>query len=286
MSYENPPLPEEVNVGRENALLEFLRLAAGLAVLVLLVSALLYFGGSRLARLIPFEMESGWAGERVLGVKAEATTPGGDIGAYLESLTQTLAARMDLPPGMQLRTHYVDLPEPNAFASLGGQIAVTRGLYERMPSENALALVIAHEIAHVRARDPIAGLGGGATMLVVLALVSGNAANLSTAFADVVRRGYSRNAEAAADEAAILALRRVYGHAGGGTAVFETFARYRAEQHGSQGPSLLSTHPLDEARIARLRAAAADWDANSQPLRPLRIAPPHKSSDSDSPALR
>lgn len=271
MSYENPPLPEDVNVGRENPLLEFLRLAAGLAVVVAAVSALLYFGGSRLARLIPFETERAWVGERVLGVDArKATAATQPVEAYLQELTNRLAAPMELPAGMTLRVHYIDEPVPNAFASLGGHIAVTRGLYERMDSENALALVLAHEIAHVRARDPIAGLGGGATMLVVLALVSGNAANLSTAFASVVQRGYSRRAEAQADEAAIQALRRVYGHAGGGAAVFETFARYR-EEHGVEMPSLLSTHPLDAERIARLKNAAEGWDAQHHPLRPLAV---------------
>ena len=66
---------------------------------------------------------------------------------------------------------------PNAFATLGGHIAVTSGLYRRMPSENALALVLAHEIAHVSARDPISALGGSATLalLVALAVVAGSA---------------------------------------------------------------------------------------------------------------
>ncbi len=272
MSYENPQLPEEVNVGRENVLLEFLRLAAGLAVFVLLLSALLYFSGGWMARWIPFGMERAWAGERVLGIRPGSAVPEGHaaIERYLQTLTDALAKHMDLPEGMHPRVHYLDLPEPNAFASLGGQIAVTRGLYERMPSENALALVLAHEIGHIKARDPIAGLGGGATMLVVLALISGNATNLSTAFASVVQRGYSRRAEARADGEAIDALRQVYGHAGGGASVFEAFAHYRQTQKSSEGPSLLATHPLDADRIDRLRQAAADWDTQRQPLIPLR----------------
>ena len=49
MSYENPQLPQEVNVSRDNAVLEFLRLAAGLAVVVIAISSLLYFAGGRLA---------------------------------------------------------------------------------------------------------------------------------------------------------------------------------------------------------------------------------------------
>jgi len=276
MSYENPPLPEGINVGRDNALLEFLRLAAGLAVVVVTISAVLYFAGGWLARLIPFEKERSWVGERVLGIDIEETRAAADaagIEPYLQQLTDTLAAQMSLPAGMSLRVHYANIPEPNAFATLGGHIAVTRGLYARMESENALALVLAHEIAHVKARDPIAGVGGSASMLVVLTLLTGNANNLSAAFASVVQRGYSRRAEAQADGAAIAAVRRVYGHAGGGASVFEGFARYR-EEHGGEMPSLLSTHPLDAERIARLRQAATDWDAQRQPLKPLAIQAP------------
>jgi predicted Zn-dependent protease len=272
VSYENPQVPHEVNVARGSPLLEFLRLGAGLALIIVAISALLYFCSSWLSRLIPFEWEREWAGDRVLGVSSSAQQrEHPELEAYLQSLSDRLAAKMDLPADMHPRVHWVDMAEPNAFASLGGQIAVTRGLYERMGSENALSLVLAHEIAHLRARDPIAGLGGSATMLLALAIVSGDAANLSTAFADVVRRGYSRSAEAAADEAAIAALRAVYGHAGGGASVFEDFARYRGEQHYGQGPSWLSTHPLDEERISRLREAAADWNPLTQPLQPLHI---------------
>ena len=166
--------------------------------------------------------------------------------------------------------HYVDTAVPNAFAALGGHIAVTRGLYESVRSENALALVLAHEVAHVRARDPIAGIGGGATLAIALALATGDAGGLSSAFARLVQSGYSRSAENAADVAAIDALRRVYGHAGGGVEVFETFARYR-DEHGGAVPSLLSTHPLDEERIERMKAAEQGWDAERQPLRPLRV---------------
>lgn len=273
MSYENPPLPqEEVNVGRENVLLEFLRLAAGLAVVVIAISAVLYFAGGYLARLIPFATEQAWIGTRFvpgIDVQTQTEPAAAAIEQKLQALTMRLSAQMDLPAGMQLQAHHLDSEVPNAFASLGGHIAVTRGLYERLDSENALAMVLGHEIAHVRARDPIAGLGGSASMLVALTLLTGNASHLSGAFASLVQRGYSRRAEALADETAILALQKLYGHAGGGAAVFETFARYRGE-HSTEGPSLLSTHPLDAERIARLQAAAADWNPQTQPLIPLR----------------
>lgn len=271
MSYENPQIPEGINVGRDNALIEFLRLAAGLAVVIVVLAAILHLGGSALARLIPFETERGWVGERNAPGIAPIASGRGDIESYLQELGDRLAVEMDLPPGMDVRARYVDLDVPNAFASLGGQIAVTRGLYERLPSENALAMVLAHEIAHVRARDPIAGIGGSASMLIVLSLVTGDAMRLSGAFANLVLRGYSRRAETNADERAIEALQGLYGHAGGGDALFETFARFRDERGETEIPSLLSTHPLDADRIARLRQAAAGWDARRQPLLPLRV---------------
>ena len=42
----------------------------------------------------------------------------------------------------------------NAYATAGGQLVFYRGLLEAMPHENALATVVAHEIAHVAHRDP------------------------------------------------------------------------------------------------------------------------------------
>jgi Zn-dependent protease with chaperone function len=271
-SYENPPIPEGINVGRDKPLVEFLRLAAGLALFVVVVSAVLYFAGGSLARLIPFSTERSWVDGRIVGIEAGAAT--GDraveIQAYLQELTDRIAAQMDLPPDMALKIHYLDMAAPNAFASLGGQLGVTSGLYARMQSENGLALVLAHEIAHAHARDPISNLGGGVAMLIVLALLTGNADAMSGTLAALVQRGYSRRAEESADAAAIAAMRKLYGHVGGGAAVFETLAAWRAEK-GMELPSLLSTHPLDDARIARLRAAAGSWHPAVQPLVPLKV---------------
>lgn len=281
MSYENPPLPQDVNVSRDNPLVEFLRLAAGLALVVTGLSLAVYLAADRLARLIPPETELALVGDRVLGIdigkpaKAEHA-----IEAYLQEITDRLARQMEMPEGLPLRVHYIDTSLPNAFAALGGHIAVTRGLYERMPSENALALVLAHEIAHIRARDPIGGLAGSATMLLAIALASGDAANLSSTFAVVVQRGYSRQAEARADEAGIAAVKRVYGHAGGGSEAFEVLAR-DGRSIAADASAVLSTHPTDRDRINRMKAAAEGWDPAKQPLQALAVRPP-KSGDAGS----
>lgn len=269
MSYENPEVPHEVNVARDPPLAEFLRLAAGLAAVVLVLGVLLYLCGGWLARQLPFAWEQDWVGEHVVGVDVLAQ-PDDDaaLARHVDALTQSLAASMQLPPGMTLRVHVSASDVPNAFATLGGHIVVTRGLYRRMPSENALALVLAHEIAHVRARDPVAAVGSGAGLGLLLVLLGSDGGRIAPAVAALVQRGYSRAAEREADAAALQAVRARYGHAGGTAAVFEVLAAYQAE-YGATVPTLLSTHPSDAARIAALQAAAADWDATRQPLQPL-----------------
>ncbi len=275
MSYENPQVPHEVNVGGSAPLAEFLRLGAALVAAVALFGAVLYFAGERLARLVPFALEQRWVGERVVGLDlgpegAAAQRTRAQVEPYLQRLAAGLAATMRLPDDMRVRVHYADVAVPNAFATLGGHVVVTRGVYQRMPSENALAMVLAHEIGHVRHRDPIAGLGGGATLALLLALAGGDVEALAPQLAALVQRGYSREAERAADEAALEALQRFYGHSGGAAEVFRVLAR--AGAGSGRLPTLLATHPADAARIAHLEEAAADWDPRTQPLRPLAVS--------------
>ncbi len=272
MSYENPQVRHEVNVSRESVLVEFLRLAIGLALAVLAAAAVLYVCGGALARFIPYSAEQRWVGDRVLA-PVEAGENAADAAAvepYLQRLAGALARHMDLPEGMHPIVHWSDAAAPNAFATLGGHVVVTRGLYTRMPSENALALVLAHELAHLRKRDPISAVGGSATLALALVLLGGDADQLAPRVAQAVQLGYSRRAERRADAAAVDAVIAEYGHAGGAASVFEVLADYAEASQGA-APTLLSTHPSDEERIARLQRAALDWDPVRQPLRPLRV---------------
>ncbi len=277
MSYENPPVPHEVNVSRESVPAEFLKLALGLALVIVFVTGLLFIAGGWLARFVPYSMESEWIGQRVLGVAMLEQDVRGDpaqsaaIRTYVRKVAQRMSGAMHLPAGMRLRVHFSESEIPNAFATLGGHIVVTRGLYQRMPSENALAFVLAHEIAHIKARDPISAVGGGATLALLFVLVGGDVDTLAPQIANVVQLGYSRRAEARADTEALAAVRTVYGHAGGTAAVFEALADFqRATLGGVSVPTLLSTHPADAARIARLQAAGRDWDPRT-PLVPLAV---------------
>ncbi|HNR90920.1 MAG TPA: M48 family metallopeptidase [Dokdonella sp.] len=272
MSYENPPVPHEVNVTRENPLGEFLRLLIGLGLVTAFAAATLWAGGGWLARHLPFASEAALVGESVPGLELVAADEGtavpAAIVAYVDDLTTRLAAAMDLPDGMQVRMHVVDSGVANAFATLGGHIVITRELYSRMPSENALAFVIAHEIAHVRERDPIAAVGGGASIALAFALLGGDASRLLPQVAHLVTLGYSRAVETRADGLALAALKAVYGHAADADAAIRALADAREAAATATPPTLLSTHPADAERIARLASAAsAGADAVIAPLR-------------------
>jgi Zn-dependent protease with chaperone function len=52
-------------------------------------------------------------------------------------------------PKMPFTFHLVDMPEPNAFALPGGHIFVTRGLLDLGLTDDMLAALLGHEIAHV-----------------------------------------------------------------------------------------------------------------------------------------
>ncbi|MUV15461.1 M48 family metallopeptidase [Noviluteimonas gilva] len=272
MQYENPPVDHDVNVSRESVPAEFLRLCAGLAIILLALAAVLYVAGGWLARCVPFSFEQRLVGERVVGIELYERADvkharDAERIAYLQALVDRLASRMQVPRDMPLRVHLADSDVPNAFATLGGHIVVTRGLYRRMPSENALALVLAHEIAHVRERDPISSVGGGASVALGLALLSGDGESLMPQIGQLVSLGYSRNAETRADTAALDGLRRTYGDARGADGVFDVLSGYRRESGMPDVPTLLSTHPSDRTRIERMRAAAKHAHSKAIPLR-------------------
>ncbi|MBU1061951.1 MAG: M48 family metalloprotease [Candidatus Omnitrophica bacterium] len=107
----------------------------------------------------------------------------------------------------------IDKDEVNAFALPGGYIFVYRGLVEKVDSDDELASIIAHEIAHVVARHSIKRLQGGLgyNILQILMVVSGtsgrDAGNVDKALGQLMM-SYSREDEALADRLAVRYLEK------------------------------------------------------------------------------
>lgn len=106
----------------------------------------------------------------------------------------------------------IDEDEVNAFALPGGYIFLFRGLVEKVESDDELASVMAHEVAHVVARHSIKRLQGGVgyTILQILMAVSGSSGSdmrgVNAAFGQLIM-SYSREDEALADKIAVKYLK-------------------------------------------------------------------------------
>jgi predicted Zn-dependent protease len=287
MKFRNVKVPEGINVSRHSPLGDLVILSAGAAaVFVVLAVALWYLGGA-LARYMPVSWENALA-DTVIGENVESAGDAGTaVEAELQRLAGRLAAHMDLPEDMRLRVHYIDSEIVNAAAWLGGHVFVFRGLIARMPDENALAMVMGHEIAHAANRDAVANLGGALLLQLALGLVLGSApASLEQiAFGPnaLILLRFSRDAERRADADALAALAGLYGHTAGSGTLFEMFLEMASERGGT-APELLSSHPLSENRIARLKrtAEARGWrlEGPATPLAPALASLAKASSTS------
>lgn len=284
MRYENPRIPEGINVSPRHPLKEFASLSLWALALLLILAVTAVLLGGFLGRHMPFSWEKGLA-DAVLEFSADDP----DVEQALQDLADRLAGRMDLPAGMTITIHYVDQPVVNAAATIGGHIFVFRGLLARMPHENALAMLLGHEIAHVRNRDVAAGLGSGALVTLIAVAVTGRPSGLVDRIADgtglLVLLRFGRDAERAADRDGLAALAGLHGHIGGAEDLYQVLAQ-SSDPSGQPIPEMLQSHPLTEDRRTAIAELAEDrgWrrDGPLTALPPaLIVSPPDSAAGSD-----
>lgn len=282
----NPRIPEGINARDDNPLREFLVLAAGISGALVLTVFLLGMAVHYLAPFIPFRWEASVLPESGLPLAGEDA---GEAGAALARLGEALlASSLRVPVGDEMpaeqvpprffRFHLSSLAEPNAFATLGANIAVTTPLLQSVQTENGLAMVLAHEIAHVQLRHPVEAASRGVVIQIVLAALLGSdsgslwggslgSSGLFTMLS------FNRQMELAADRRALAILREHYGH----TAGADEFFRKMQSKAGDPGWSEFTrTHPDTGRRLELIRASMADdpAGASTRPLpAELRLAP-------------
>ncbi len=186
------------------------------------------------------------------GVFAPSTLPP-ERQAALQALFARLAAGSALdgpPPELLLRASRQ--MGANALAFPGGPVVMTDALVALASSDAALAGVMAHELAHVRERHGVRQAVRAGSVLLMVALVFGDAGTmideLAAAFGLVIATGYSRDFEREADRIAAGILRDL------GIST-EDFARLleRLDPQGAAGLGWLGTHPegAERARVLR-----------------------------------
>lgn len=166
-------------------------------------------------------------------------------------------------------------PRINAFALPGGYIGVHTGLIDATRSEDELAGVLAHEVAHVTQRhiaraihaNSRQGIVSTAMMLgaVILAAAGGSSDAVQGAVA--VAQGtavqqqinFTRSNEYEADRVGIAALADAGFDPYGMATFFEVMSRQTTTSPELRAPEFLRTHPVTTDRIAEARNRARDY---------------------------
>lgn len=168
--------------------------------------------------------------------------------ARIRERLQALAPAEAVPGGWTLHFRGGDLGA-NALAIPGGHVVVTDALIEAAGDDDEAILgVLAHELGHVAHRHALRQLVQGAAVATLVAVWAGDATTLlATVPTTLVTRKFARDLERDADEAALALLAR------GGLSPLPMADLLERLDRGGGAPTLLSTHPMTEERVRRLR---------------------------------
>ena len=269
MEYSNPKIPEGINTTVEHPLKEFFILSIGILGLIFCVVIILSFAAEKLAIYIPFKMEQDLIPEMWTQTGPE-TESSMRTQEYLQSLSDRLADHMQLPDEMEITVHYVEEDIVNAFATIGGHIFIYQGLLDELNSENALAMVIAHEMAHVFHRHPIIAMGRGVVIGLLLSAISGASGDLFVGqvvseTGMIALLNFTRDQEREADITALTAVNGLYHHVAGTNDLFRALMAAH-DPESIELPLFLSTHPLTQDRIDDLKQYAYEkgWTTDTE----------------------
>ena len=163
--------------------------------------------------------------------------------------------------------------EVNAFCMPGGKIVVYTGLMKLVSSDDELAVVLGHEVAHAVAKHSnermsqqiLASAGAAAATEAVGRVDASKRDTASTVFGLGAQVGvmlpFSRKHESEADYMG-LALMTMAGYDPGAAV---GFWKKMAAQGGSSMPAILSSHPSDSTRIANIQKALPEIRAKYAP---------------------
>jgi predicted Zn-dependent protease len=148
----------------------------------------------------------------------------------------------------------------NAFAAPGGFIYVYTGLIKYLDTEDQLAGVLAHEIAHADKRHTSRTItreyGYDLILTVLLGENQGTLVNLARG---LVGLRYSRGFEEEADQFSVVYLCNTQYRSDGAAGFFQKMQ----EEGGGQGvPEFLSTHPNPGNRVADITQQAQEKNCN------------------------
>lgn len=146
----------------------------------------------------------------------------------------------------------------NAFALPGGQIFITQALVDRLTTEDQIAGVLAHEIAHVINRhsaEHIAKQELTQGLIQATDIASGDPGMLSRFVGNMVNMKYGRDDELESDNYGVKYLIQAGYNP---EAMINVMQVLKDASGGGNGPDFMSTHPSPDNRIAKLKEIIAE----------------------------
>ena len=268
MKYQ-PSLPEQNdNVSQEHPLKDFVVILGVIAVFAAVGFWLLGLAVDAVVDNMSHETEA-----RLYELMPSSSAPAQTKPSPQEVRLQALVDRMGPCAGLRVPANIALAKSevPNAAVMPGGHIVVFSGLLDEVKSENGLAFVLAHELAHITHRDHLRGLGRGLVLFGVSAVLLGSDAGLTEVLAPVGHLGaatYSRSREEAADATALATLNCLYGHVGGATEFFESMKGEPSTL--TELSHYAASHPSMQSRIDTLNATIRASGMKAGSTRPLR----------------
>lgn len=203
---------------------------------------------------------------------------------YVNQVGNALAAR-SVRPEIFGGYHFgvLESDEINALSAPGGFIFISRGFLSVIPNEEALAGVLAHEIAHVVLGHGVNAISTG--KLSEAALIIGKEAassygpselsavtnvfgeSVNQVFDTIVKSGYSRSQEFEADEFAAKLLARTGYSVSGLTSMLDQLGKVNSQKRGGW----MDTHPAPADRKSSLRLPKQKVDPAALQFRTLRF---------------
>jgi predicted Zn-dependent protease len=164
-------------------------------------------------------------------------------------------ARSSDRPHLPWTFRILNVRDTNALSLPGGFVYVTRGMLGFVRSDDELAFVLAHEVAHVNQRHHVQLLERNFLLSIVAQLLFGRDAT-AEAVANFVRfllsRGFTREFEFEADRVGVLLVHRTGFRADAALQFLERLRRAEGRDP-SQFEVLFRTHPALGDRILRVR---------------------------------
>jgi predicted Zn-dependent protease len=204
---------------------------------------------------VPLEEER-WAKEQADKFHADFVERGliyreAGIRAYLEQMEhRVLREKSDLQG--HIRLYIVKAPVPNAFAMPNGNIYVHSGLFTTLETEDQLAAIVSHEIAHVTRRHALKAIISQKNTLIGAHIGDFATGGLGLvyfgAFAHIMR--FSRAQESEADEVGLSLLADAGYQPAAMTEAFESLGKDPELKHVKN--SIYSSHPSFQSRIVEL----------------------------------